>query len=108
MKFWGGTVYNHSSKSLWVVADGVAHRLDPKRRSPYFVDADGAKTIDGTAIDGHSSWWKVRDFFVLHVFDDNSDKPTLGFFHWGSKVAEGEFGKLTYDNSDGWGHPIGF
>jgi hypothetical protein len=103
-RFGDGTVKNYSSKPLWVVAEGVAHKLQPKRRSPGGVDADGAKAVDGTPIDGHRSWWKVPDLGTLSVKDDGRGGLTsdcaMGVC-W--RVEEDEFGSLRYDDTDGWG-----
>ena len=55
-----GSVFNHSSKTLWIVETDTgparAHKLGPKMRSPSNVDADGIKTVDTIDAAGDIDW----------------------------------------------------
>ena len=72
--------------------------------------ADGVKSIDGIAIDGHTSWWKVQLDGGLGLVDadvrDEDSALTINCGGFCSKRAEGEFGEITFDGSDGWGENI--
>jgi hypothetical protein len=103
-----GQVKNHSSKMLWVVetdsGQAIAHKLAPDLQSPGSVDADGFKAGDGTPIDGHTSWVKIRDFSTADVKDSRSQLERGCFFC--EDVEENEFGNVTFDDADAWGEPI--
>lgn len=103
-----GQINNHSSKMLWVVetdsGKAVAHRLDPNKRSPPGVDADGFKAVDGTPVDGHTSWVKVTNISTADVKNEGGGLTRGCVFCW--NVQENEFGPVTYDNSPGWGQPL--
>lgn len=106
-RFGNGRIVNRSSKDLWVVAEGVAHVLKPMRRSASTVDADGARARDGTRIDGHSSWWKVNDLGTMTISDGRAGELTMSAtWFTTSRVEDGEFGQLRYDETDGWGEPV--
>lgn len=101
----GGKVVNHSSRTLWVVetdsGTATAHKLASGRRSPSDVDADGFKAHDGTKVDGHDSWVKVTNVSTADV-EDKGSSLTRGCIAC-YNVEENEFGKVTYDQSAGWG-----
>ena len=103
-----GQVNNHSSKYLWVVetdsGKAVAHKLAPQRRSPPGVDADGFKAVDGTPINGHTSWIKIVNVSTANVKDDGDELTRGCILCW--KVDESEFGQVTYDFSEVWGEPL--
>jgi len=103
-----GSVRNHSSRTLWVVetdtGTAVAHLLEPSQQSPSSVDADGFKAVDGTPIDGHTSWVKIRDISTADVRDSGTEL-TRGCMVC-SSVTEFEFGTVRFDRSPGWGRPL--
>lgn len=103
-----GQVKNHSAKDLWVVetdsGPAIAHKLEPGRQSPSSVDADGFKSIDGTAIDGHTSWVKILNWSTADVANEGQ-QLTRGCILC-SSVGENQFGQVTYDQSSNWGEPI--
>jgi hypothetical protein len=103
-----GRVKNNSTKVLWVVetetGKPIAHKLAPGRRSPKGLDADGLRAVDGTPVDGHTSWIKVYDTATADVAD-NGKQLTAGCILC-IRVGESEFGIVVFDNSDGWGEPI--
>jgi hypothetical protein len=102
-----GHIRNESSRDLWVVADGKAHLLAPRRRSPDKIDADGARAKDGTAIDGHRSWWKVNDLGNMTIKDKAGSELTMdATFGTTTAVEDGEFGDLKFDDTVGWGDAI--
>jgi len=103
-----GQVKNYSSRELWVVrkdaGPAIAYRLAPGRKSPDEVDADGFRAVDGTPIDGHTSRVKIVDLSTADVEDDGPELKrgcTLCM-----DVGEDEFGKVTFDDSLGWGEPL--
>lgn len=103
-----GLVRNYSRKSLWVIetdsGPARAHLLHPGQQSPAGVDADGVKAVDGTPISGHRSWWKLPS---VSTADINQSGTGLTINCWlGSKVADNEFGAVTFDRSPGWGVPL--
>jgi hypothetical protein len=82
----------------------VAHKLAPNRKSPASVDSDGVKTVDGTPISDHTSWWKVRD---VSTADINATGAQLSIdCLLCTRVNENEFGTVTFDNSPNWGEPL--
>ena len=103
-----GQVKNHSSKVLWVVENdsgpAIAHKLAPGRKSPKGTDADGFKAVDGTPVDGHTSWVKIVDLSTADVADKNG-ALTRGCLLCGN-VGENKFGPVRYDPSGGWGQPL--
>lgn len=100
-----GQVNNHSSRVLWVVetdsGKAIAHKLAPGKRSPAGVDADGFKAVDGTPVNGHTSWVKVTNISTADVKNKGCELTRGCFACW--NVEENEFGAVTYDNSIGWG-----
>lgn len=103
-----GQVKNHSSKELWVVetdsGPAIAHKLLPGRQSPSRIDADGFRAVDGTPIDGHSTWVKIYDYSTADVRDED-DELTRGCILC-RNVGEDEFGDVRFDDSPGWGEPV--
>ncbi len=103
-----GQVKNGSSRVLWVVetdtGPAIAHKLLPGRKSPSSVDADGFKAVDGTSIDGHTSWVKIRDLSTADVADSGRQltRGCILCFN----VGENEFGQVRFDQADGWGEPM--
>lgn len=106
-----GQVKNYSLKTLWVLETDSgkpnAHLLLPMTKSLPQIDADAFKRKDGSAIDGHTSWWKFYDFSTVEVFDHGT-KLRVSVI---SKVAvdDKEFDKegiINYDQSRKWGSPI--
>lgn len=103
-----GKVKNYSSKELWVVKkdDGpaIAYRLAPGYQSPDTVDADGFRAVDGTPVDGHSSWVKIIDLATAEVRDNG------GCLQRGCllciNVEDNEFGSMSFDHSESWGTPL--
>jgi len=104
-----GSVKNHSSHTLWVIetdsGSAIAHQLESGKMSPPEVDADGFKAVDGTPIDGHSSWVKIIDWSTADVSDKGLELER-GCYLCGD-VGENEFGAVTYDPNPGWGVSIG-
>ena len=100
-----GAVKNHSTHTLWVVetdtGTAVAHLLAPGYQSPREIDADGFKAVDGTTVDGWSSWVKIRDVSTADVRDHGSDLTRGCFFC--HNVGPTEFGSVRYDRSPRWG-----
>lgn len=90
MGFIKGSVCNHSSKTLWVVetdsGPAKAHKLGPNMKSPSNIDADGIKTVDGTSINGHTSWWKIRSIANADVYDDSPNNQLIIKSRFKSKV----------------------
>lgn len=101
-------VKNRSSKVLWVVNNDrgpvEARKLRPGHRSPPDCDADGFKAVDGTSVDGHTSWVKIRDISTADVTDAPDGTLRRGCFICGN-VSETAFGPVTYIEGD-WGIPI--
>jgi hypothetical protein len=83
----------------------IAHKLAPGRQSANSVDADGFRAVDGTPIDGHTSWVKLVDLSTADVADSRG-QLTRGCVLC-SSVGDNEFGAITNDDADGWGEPIG-
>ncbi len=112
MSLFNGRIFNLSDTALWVVAYGVAYRLDAKRASPRSLDADGIRAVNGEviywALWPHSSWWKICDLedAVLgrNIFGSLSLK--IDWFPASRAVDDDEFGPITYDKTPGWGVPI--
>jgi hypothetical protein len=102
-----GQVKNHSSRTLWVVetdsGSAIAHKLAGGRQSVGSVDADGFRAIDGTPVDGHTSWVKLVDLSTADVADQGREL-TRGCVLC-RNVGDNEFGNVTFDNSTGWGEP---
>ncbi len=105
-----GQIKNTSSKILWVVetdtGPAIAHKLAPGRKSPSDVDADGVKAVDGTAINDHSSWWKIKDGCVGTVKNSGAQLDLTTIPIPGSRVQENEFGNVDFKADDGWGVPL--
>jgi hypothetical protein len=105
-----GRVKNYSSKTLWVVetdsGKAIAHRLAPNRQSPAGVDADGFKAVDGTPIDGHTSWIKVTDLSTADVEFKNGELDAGCWWPFCRKVEDDEFGVVAYDYGQGWGEQL--
>lgn len=108
-KFKGnGKVKNHSSKIVWVVetttnhphGPPIAHKLEPKTKSPLKIDADGFKRFDGKPIDGHSAWWKIWDYLTADLYDKGTDGLAVDVTIK-LKVKENHFGEVTYDSRSG-------
>ncbi|MGF1495454.1 MAG: hypothetical protein ACFB8W_01335 [Elainellaceae cyanobacterium] len=60
--------------------------------------------MDGTPIDGHTHWVKIVDLSTADIEDDGPDLKrgcTLCM-----DVGDDEFGKVTFDDSLGWGEPL--
>jgi len=103
-----GRVKNHSSRELWVVetdtGTAIAHRLPAGKQTPSNVDADGFRAVDGTRIDGHTSWVKINDYSTADVRD------SAGALERGCilcrNVADNEFGSINFDNASGWGESL--
>ena len=110
MGLFNGSVRNHSSKTLWVVetdsGPAKAHKLAPNMKSPSTIDAGGVKTVDGTAIDGHKSWWKIRDISIADIYDNPQNGQLIIKASFKSKVAENKFGKVEYVQESTWGEKI--
>jgi hypothetical protein len=110
MSFFKGTIRNYSSKTLWVVetdsGPAKAHKLSPNMKSPSTVDADGVKTVDGSPIDGHTSWWKIRDISTADIYDNNQNSKLTIKASFKSRVKENEFGSVEYKQESGWGEKI--
>jgi hypothetical protein len=104
-----GAVINYSSKTLWVVntdsGQAIAHKLATMRRSPKGCDADGFKAVDGTPVNGHTSWVKVTDISTAGVSDGPNGELTRGCIAC-YNVDENEFGAVTYMAAEGWGEPL--
>lgn len=103
-----GQVKNHSSKTLWVVetdtGHAIAHKLAPGWQSRIAVDADGFRAVDGTPVDGHTSWVKINNFSTADVSDQGSQLTRGCVICW--NVQDNEFGDVTFDQSSSWGEPI--
>lgn len=104
-----GQVKNHSSYELWVVESdtdhcAVAHKLSTGRKSPEYIDADGFRAIDGTPIDGHTSWVKIVDLSTA-IVEDGEGALKRGCLLC-RNVGEDEFGEVRFDSAEGWGDPI--
>jgi hypothetical protein len=103
-----GQVKNRSDKVLWVVetdtGSAIAHKLAANRQSPSSIDADGFKAVDGTTIDGHTSWVKLTDISTADV-SNSGQELNRGCIACIS-VDDNEFGNITFSNTDGWGEPI--
>jgi len=102
-----GSIINNSNKALWVVETdtkrAIMHKLQPGFKSPEDVDADGFRAVDGTSVNGHTSWVKVRTLFSANV--TNSPDGTLDrgcSWPFCSNVQDDEFGTITTDNGE-WG-----
>lgn len=110
----GGQVRNYSSKDLWVVetdsGSAIAHKLSPGRQSPASVDTDGVKSIDGTPIDGHNSWWKIEldggGGLIFSDVQNSGSELKLSCGGFCTKQQDGEFGNVAFDNTDNWGTAI--
>lgn len=109
-----GSVWNHSSKTLWVIetttnhpnGPALAHLLKPGRKSPIKIDADGFKRADNIQISGHKYWWKIGDLFTTDVFD--AGKGLFIAVTYKSKVKEDHFGAVSYLENEDWGEPINY
>ena len=103
-----GKVRNYSSRELWVVkldaGPAIAYKLAPGRQSPDEVDADGFKAVDGTPVDGHTSWVKIVDVSTADVKD--GDGELMRGCLMCMDVEDGEFGEVVYDDASDWGGPI--
>ena len=110
MGLFNGSVRNHSSKTLWVVetdsGPAKAHKLAPNMKSPSSVDADGVKAVDGTPINGHSSWWKIRDISTADIYDNNQNGLLIIRASFKSRVKENKFGEVDYIADSGWGEKL--
>ena len=105
-----GSIRNHSSKTLWGVetdsGPAKAQKLGSNMKSPFNIDVDGAKTIDGTLIDGHKSWWKINSLANADIYDDKPNNQLAIKSRFKSKVNEDEFGQVEYLHGFGWGEKI--
>ena len=104
-----GRIENRTNRALWVVETDslrpTAHRLDPFKKTPPGVDADGVKSVDGTPISGHDSWWKIGDTEWATITESGGVLMIDSFPSiLKRKVGPLEFGNIVYDNSTGWGH----
>ncbi len=103
-----GQVKNHSSKTLWVIENdsgpAIAHKLAAGKQSPSSVDADGFKAVDGTPVDGHTSWVKIVDLSTADVADKDGALTRGCILCY--NVQDGEFGPYQLDQSEGWGEPL--
>ena len=110
MGLFNGSIRNHSSKILWVLetdsGPAKAHKLAPNMKSASTIDADGVKTVDGTLIDGHSSWWKIRDISTADIYDGNQNGQLTIKAKFKSRVKENQFGEVEYLPDSGWGEKI--
>ena len=109
-----GRIRNHSSKKLWVIESTtnhphgppVAHILEPGKKSPGKIDADGFKRLDGKPIGKHKGWWKITDISTADVFDSGQGLITLVAYK--AAVSETHFGKPKYSKAKNWGVPINY
>lgn len=103
-----GRVRNHSSRTLWIVetdtGSAIAHKLAPGYQSPSSVDADGFRAIDGTPVDGHSSWVKITNLSTADVSDHGSQLTRGCIVCW--NVQDNEFSNVTFDPASGWGERL--
>ena len=78
-------------------------KIAPRKSSPTTIDADGVKAYDlGVTLSGHTSWWKIYDPDTAIIGDlPNGQQKIFSFA--GFKVEEDEFGRVTYDYTEGWG-----
>ena len=49
----------------------IAHKLEPNKKTPFGIDADGFKRVDGKPIDGHKYWWKITSISTAEIYDRN-------------------------------------
>ena len=96
---------------MWVVetttskSQAIAHQLGPNRKTPFGIDADGFKRIDGKAIDGHKYWWKISSISTAEIYDRNGSLE-IDVIHR-SAVSDEKFGKnVEYSSEKNWGEPI--
>lgn len=103
-----GQVKNYSSRELWVIrkdsGPAIAYRLAPGRKSPSDIDADGFRAVDGTPVDGHTSWVKIIDLSTADVKDDGLTLKRGCLLC--ADVEEDEFGEVSFDESPDWGDPL--
>lgn len=79
----------------------MAHKLAPGRQSPSNIDADGFRAVDGTLIDGHSTWVKILGVSTADVAD-RDEQLTRGCIVC-FDVPENQFGIVVNNADDGWG-----
>lgn len=100
-----GRVRNDSQHLLRVVETDVGrareHLLRPGEVSPPEVDADGLRAEDGSPIDGHQSWWKVRDVSVAVVSEQDGQLHVSCLLC--SRVQDDEFGTVWPTGRAPWG-----
>lgn len=75
-------------------------------KTPPNIDADGFRRVDGIAVEGHKSWWKIYGGSTMEIFDDG-DRLKISVIR---KVAvtDSEFTdkEVIYDKSEKWALPI--
>ena len=112
-KFKGnGKVYNYTRKWIWVVeattnhptGPAIAHKLAPRTKAPIKFDIDGFKRVDGKAIEGHSTWWKIWGHCTADLYDHGNGVRVDVVVKF--KVSENKFGSVVYDDATDWGDPI--
>ena len=107
---WTGRVKNFSSVTLWVVENisksrPIAHQLGPNRKTPFGIDADGFKRVDGKPIDGHKFWWKIKSISTAEIYDRNGSLEIDIIYR--SPVPEIHFGEdIEYSFEKNWGEPV--
>jgi hypothetical protein len=104
-----GQVLNHSSKALLVIENSsgtepIAHLLEPKRKSPPAIDADGFRRADGKTVFGHTAWWKIFNGTAIDIWQIGSDVlvPTSLMI----PVSGQHFGSFSIDKTSGWGSKL--
>ncbi|MEM0981587.1 MAG: hypothetical protein AAGH78_15105 [Cyanobacteria bacterium P01_H01_bin.58] len=82
----------------------MAHKLCPGQKSPDYIDADSFRAVDGTPIDGHTSWVKIIDLSTARVED--SDGALKRGCLLCRTVDNDEFGEVRFDLTEHWGEPV--
>ena len=107
-----GKVTNFSDTTLWVIetttnhphGPPIAHKLHGKRKSPPNIDADGFKRFDGKPIEKHNSWWKIRDFSTVGIYQSDDDLNVVVLYK--VKVPDDHFGSYVLDKTENWGEEL--
>ncbi|GAB3544997.1 hypothetical protein [Spirosoma fluminis] len=100
-----GHVSNRSGKPLWVISSSnnhlYAYVLRPGYRSPDSLDADAVKSMDGSPINGDTTWHKVIDGGVADVIQLPGGLSLSCLLCY--TVHEQEFHQLIYKPTQAWG-----